>query len=99
MFRRTINVGTILCCTPHVFRSVKVNGPVIRAIVVNVIGVSFALMTIFAMRGLNHGPLLVFNSVNVTTKTLNMTLAFKGRTLDAIAVLDVVMCDTDFVFS
>ncbi len=100
MFRRTVNVGTILCCTPHVFRDTKTrNNNVVRAIVVNVIGVLFALMTVFAMSHFNHGPLLVVNSVNVTMNTFTITFYSRVNIGNVIPILSVVICTTFFVVS
>lgn len=100
MFRRTVNVGTILCCTPHVFRGVNNNNSnVVRAIMVKMIGVLFALVTVFAMRGVKHGPLLVINSVNVTMNTFYITFYSRFRIRNVLPILSVVICTTFFVVS
>lgn len=101
VLRRFINVGIILCCTPRIFGALKTDASVtlLRAVVIKIVGLAFAILTVVAISGFNHGPLRVVNTLKVTVNVFDLNATFCARTPNVITLLSVLFCITTFTVS
>lgn len=88
-FGRLSNVGTVLCCTPEVFRvsNMFASSTVVRSVIVKLAGLAFAVVKVVLVSRMKQGGLLCVNSVNVALSLTLMTGNFCRSTFSNCCVL------------